>query len=146
MRRQDPVSGWRGQLMIVTSAVARRALPYFGVYSATKAAQLSLAEALRVELAPDQIAVTSVHPIGTETEFGQAARIAGNNEQGIQRISGEVRQSAQTVAKRMIAAIEKPRPEVWPFAPSRFALGLATLVPGVIDRVMARRVLPGKSV
>jgi uncharacterized protein len=143
MRRQEPAGGWRGQLMIVSSAVARRGLPYFGVYSATKAAQLSLAEALRVELHPDRIAVTSVHPVGTETEFGEAARIAGNNKEGIQRISGEVRQSAETVAKRMVRAMEYPRPEVWPFPPSRFALGVATLVPGLVDRVMAKRVVPG---
>ena len=44
---------------------ARRGLPFFGPYAATKAAQLSLAEALRVELKPDRIAVTSVHPVGT---------------------------------------------------------------------------------
>jgi NADP-dependent 3-hydroxy acid dehydrogenase YdfG len=87
MRKQEVSSGWRGQMMIVSSAVARRALPYFGVYSATKAAQLSLAEALRIELAPEKIAVTSVHPIGTETEFSEASRIAGNNKVGIQRIS-----------------------------------------------------------
>ena len=53
--------------MIVSSAVARRGLPFFGAYSATKAAQLSLAEAMRVEARPRQIAVTSVHPIGTDT-------------------------------------------------------------------------------
>jgi hypothetical protein len=31
-------------------------------------------------------------------------------------------------------------PEVWPFAPSRWALGLATLAPRLVDRVMAKRV------
>ena len=51
-------SGWRGQIVIVSSAVARRGLPFFGAYSATKAAQLSLAEALRVELKPKGITVT----------------------------------------------------------------------------------------
>ena len=145
MRAQEQTAGWRGQLMIVSSAVARRGLPYFGVYSATKAAQLSLAEALRVELRPDRIAVTSVHPVGTETEFGEAARIAGKNKEGIQRISGEVRQSAETVAKRMLKAMEYPKPEVWPFAPSRFALGVATMIPGLVDRVMAKRVVPGNA-
>ena len=143
MRGQDARAGWRGQVMIVSSAVARRGIPYFGVYSATKAAQLALAEALRVELRDDRIAVTSVHPIGTETEFGDAARVAGNNNLGIRRINGEVRQSAATVARRMVAAIEKPRPEVWPFGPSRWAVSVGTLVPGMVDRVMAKRVLPG---
>jgi short-subunit dehydrogenase len=144
MRKQEPRGGWRGQLVIVSSAAGRRGLPYFGVYSATKSAQLSLAEALRVELRGDRIAVTSVHPIGTETEFGDAARKAGNNNLGIRQISGEHRQSAETVAKRMVKAIEKPRPEVWPFAPSRWAVSVGTLIPSVVDRVMAKRVVPGE--
>jgi NADP-dependent 3-hydroxy acid dehydrogenase YdfG len=144
MRGQDIHGGWRGQVMIVSSAAGRRGLPYFGVYSATKSAQLSLAEALRVELRADRIAVTSVHPIGTETEFGDAARKAGSNNLGIRQISGEHRQSAETVANRMVKAIEKPRPEVWPFAPSRWAVSVGTLIPGVVDRVMAKRVVPGE--
>jgi short-subunit dehydrogenase len=139
MLRQPFVGGWRGQMMIVSSAVARRGIPYFGAYSATKAAQLALAEAMRVELRAQRIAVTSVHPIGTDTEFGEAAeRRAGGGRIG--RIPGEVRQSAGQVAHAMARAIERPVPEVWPFAPSRWALSLATLAPRWVDRVMARRV------
>jgi short-subunit dehydrogenase len=142
MRQQEAGGGWRGQVMIVSSIVARRGLPYYGVYSATKAAQLSLAEAMRVELRHDQIAVTSVHPIGTDTEFGDAARRAAGHNLSIKQIPGEYRQSAATVARKMIRAIEKPRPEVWPFGPSRFGVGLATMVPGFVDRVVSKRVLP----
>src|SRR5688572_11395446 len=144
MRKQDVRAGRRGQGMIVSSAVARRGLPFYGVYSATKAAQLSLAEAMRVELRNDRIAVTSVHPIGTETEFGDAARKIAGHSLGIQQIPGEYRQSAETVAKRMVKAIERPRPEVWPFAPSRWVVSVGTLVPGIVDRVMAKRVVPGE--
>ncbi|MDB5358344.1 MAG: oxidoreductase [Phycisphaerales bacterium] len=138
MLRRPSAAGWRGQVMMVSSAVARRAIPYFGVYSATKAAQLSLAEAMRVELAPQQIAVTSVHPIGTETDFGKvsASRSGGKRPK---HISGEVSQSAQTVAKKMLRAIERPRPEVWPAAASRWLLGLATLAPGLADRILSKR-------
>ena len=142
MRAQAPAGGWRGQIMIVSSVVARRGIPFFGVYSATKAAQLSLAEAMRVELRDERIAVTSVHPVGTETEFGAAARAAGKTNLGIRRINGEVRQSAQAVARRMVAAIERPRPEVWPFAPSRWAVSAGTLFPGMVDRLMGKRVVP----
>lgn len=135
----------RGQVMVVSSAVARRGLPYFGAYSATKAAQLSLAEAMRVELRPQRIAVTSVHPIGTDTEFGDAAyRRAGGGR--IARIRGEFRQTARAVALAMVRAIERPRPEVWPARPSRWALGVATLMPRFVDRVMARRVVVEQAV
>jgi short-subunit dehydrogenase len=142
MLRQDPRDGWRGQVVIVSSAVARRGLPYFGPYSATKAAQLALAEAMRVELRGKQIAVTSVHPIGTDTEFGDvsAAQSAGLRP----RTTGEIRQSAATVARAILRGIERPRPEVWPHHPSRWAVSVGTLMPGVVDRVLGRRMVVGK--
>ena len=142
MLRQEPQApgGWRGQVVVVSSAVARRALPLFGAYSATKAAQLSLAEAMRVELRPLGVAVTSVHPIGTDTEFGDAAHARAGGGR-IARIPGEVRQSPAQVARKVVRAIERPVPEVWPFAPSRWALGIGALMPGWVDRMLARRVV-----
>lgn len=138
MRAQAVRDGWRGQIMIVSSAVARRGLPYFGGYSATKAAQLSLAEAMRVELRAQRIAVTTVHPIGTKTEFGDvaASQSAGRRIE----TSGEIRQTAHAVARAMVRGIEKPRPEVWPFRIARWGLGLSTLFPRLTDRALANRV------
>lgn len=137
MKRQAVQAGVRGQVMVVSSAVARRAIPLFGVYAATKAAQLSLCEALRVELASDQIAVTSVHPVGTETEFWDvsASRSLGKKPAA----KGEPRQSAATVAKAMVRAIEHPRPEVWPMPVARWGTTLATLVPALADRILRKR-------
>ena len=97
-----------------------------------------------MELRDDRIAVTSVHPAGTDTEFGAAARLAGNTRLAIRPIRGEVRQSAETVAQRIVAAIERPRPEVWPLRPSRWAVSVGTLIPGILDRLMAKRVVPGE--
>jgi short-subunit dehydrogenase len=140
MLRQGPRCGRRGHVVVVSSAVARRAIPLFGVYSATKAAQLSLAEAMRVELRPLGIAVTSVHPVGTDTEFGDAAHARAGGGR-LARIPGEVRQSAAQVAAKVARAVERPVPEVWPFAPSRFALALAALFPRRVDRMLARRMV-----
>ena len=137
----QPADGrWRGQVVIVSSAVARRAIPHFGAYSATKAAQLSLTEAMRVELRPHRIAVTSVHPIGTDTEFGEAANARAGGGR-IARIPVEVRQTAKEVARKITRAIERPVPEAWPFAPSRWALAAATLAPKWVDRMLAKRVV-----
>jgi short-subunit dehydrogenase len=134
MQRQEPREdqGWRGQIMIVSSCVARRAVPYLGAYSATKAAQLSIAEALRVELKPSRIAVTSVHPIQTKTEFGQTAQ----DHAGIRVGRAPVGQTVQQVARKMVDAIVRPRAEVWPYRPSRWAFGLGTLFPRTVDRAM----------
>jgi NADP-dependent 3-hydroxy acid dehydrogenase YdfG len=134
----QPISdGWRAQVMIVSSCLARRSGPEGGAYAATKAAQLSIAEALRVELADQHIAVTSVHPIGTDTEFWAAAEARGGRVPV--RSPGEPTQSAATVAERMVAAIARPRPEVWPYPMARWAFGLATWFPGITDRAIRRR-------
>lgn len=136
MLAQEPRDGWRGQIMIVSSAAGRRGLPYFGAYSATKFAQLGIAEALRVELRPHGIAVTSVHPVTTETDFFSTAEREGRGKMP-PRGAAEVVQSAATVARKMAAAIRRPRPELWPFAPARIGLGLAALMPRITDRAMA---------
>lgn len=135
MMQQSERDGWRGQLVIVSSGAARRGLPYFGAYAATKAAQLSLSEALRVELKPAHIAVTSVHPIGTETDFfNTAANVSGRRIPGR---TGAKRQTAEYVAQHIVKAIEHPRAEVWPFWPVRWALAVNALFPGIGDRLMS---------
>lgn len=135
MLRQPLREGLRGQVMIVSSGAARRGLPYFGVYSATKAAQLSIAEALRVELKDQQIAVTSVHPIGTETDFFKVAETKGPAKiESPMRVSG--RQTVSCVTRAMVRAIERPKREVWTSFPTRLGLALNAMFPSIGDAVM----------
>ena len=137
MKRQAERDGFRGQVVIVSSAAARRGLPFFGAYSATKAAQLSLAEALRVELKPAKIAVTSVHPVGTETDFFDTAEERSGKKINLPGRS-PFQQTAAQVAAAMLKAVEKPRPEVWPFRIARYGLSFSTLFPGATDRAMRK--------
>jgi short-subunit dehydrogenase len=134
MLKQDLRDGYRGQVMLISSAAARRSPPYMGAYSATKAAQLSLAEAMRVELRPHKIAVTSVHPMVTRTEFGSVAETLG--DVSLPKV-GPV-QAVEPVVRRMVRAIERPARELWPSRPSRFLLSLATIAPGLSDRILTR--------
>ena len=134
MQKQDIVDGVRGQLMIVSSAAARRGVPYLGGYSATKAAQLSIAEALRVELEPSKIAVTSVHPVSTKTEFGKVAQKTGGVRMPPDGMA--MQQSAEQVAIRMCRAMSNPVKELWPMDPSRYVMSLGTLFPGMVDGMM----------
>jgi hypothetical protein len=53
----------------------------------------------------------------------------------------EPRQSAADVARAMTRAIERPRPEVWPYRLARWGVGVGALFPGVVDGVMRRRVV-----
>jgi short-subunit dehydrogenase len=134
MKRQEPRDGYRGQLMIVSSACARRGLPFFSTYAATKAAQLSLAEGLRIELKPVGIAVTSVHPVLCETDFFSTAnKLSGMDPAALAQGS---KQTPAVVARAMARGIEKPRREVWPKPLSRLSLTIAVTLPGVVDKVM----------
>ncbi len=137
MRAQAPVEGWRGQVVIVSSVLARRSAPDVAAYSASKAAQLSLAESARVELAAERIAVTSVHPCGTRSEFFTATEARS----GHRFASGHrdlPQQSPDDVARAIIAAIARPRPEVWPAWWGRWLAIAAVLWPSLADRTMAK--------
>ena len=58
-----------GHVIMVSSIVGKRGVPFMGAYSATKFAQVGLAECLRSELRGSGIHVSVVYPVSTETEF-----------------------------------------------------------------------------
>jgi NAD(P)-dependent dehydrogenase (short-subunit alcohol dehydrogenase family) len=120
-----------GVIINVSSIVGHRSLPTGGAYAATKAAQISLTEALRVELRGTGVHACTVHPIGTQTEFGEVAA----RESGTDDVVGAVgpQQSARTVADAIVRCAQRPRPEVYPYPLSRAIVWLAALAPGLSD-------------
>jgi len=130
MRRQG-----RGVIINVSSIVGHRALARGAAYAATKAAQISLTESLRSELRGSGLAVCSVHPIGTATEFADVvARESGGR-------SGSPlgpQQSADVVARAIVRCARRPRPEVYPYRLSRVLVWLNALAPGLVDALFAR--------
>jgi short-subunit dehydrogenase len=138
MAAQVPRDGYRGQIMIVSSAAARRGLPYNGAYSATKAAQLSIAEALRIELQPMAIAVSCVLPIGTETDFfTSASQMSGRSIDPPEKPSK--RHPVKRVVLGMVRAIEKPRAEVWSSKSTRWGLAMNGVFPTLGDPVLLQQ-------
>lgn len=135
MRLQAPRGGWRGRIVIVSSSLARRAVPDMGAYSATKAAQLALAEAARVELAAERIAVASVHPVRTETEFFAACERASGRPLRFRRPVPT--QRPEHVARRIAAVLRHPPAEIWPHPASRWLALAAAAFPALADRVLA---------
>jgi short-subunit dehydrogenase len=127
MRRQG-----RGHIINVSSIVGRRGVPYRGAYSATKFALGGLSESLRVELAGTGISVSLVYPIGTATEFHEAeARRAGPGPLG-------PIQSAEHVARCILRCVRRPRPEVYPFRPSRMLAIASVIAPRLADLGLRR--------
>jgi short-subunit dehydrogenase len=124
----------RGHLVVVSSIVGRRALAGGSAYAATKFAQVGLAEALRAEGAPLGIHVTTVFPVSTETEFRDAIA----RDHGV-RVSGRgPAQSAARVAATIAAAIERPRPEVYPYPAARLLAMAAAASPRLTDLIVSR--------
>jgi short-subunit dehydrogenase len=137
MLKQEPgPGGRRGHIIAVSSGAGRRGLPLYGVYSMTKAAQLSLVEAMRVELKPRGIYVSSVHPLTTTTEFFDVASTrSGIRSSGVGRA-----QTAENVGRKIVGLIRRPRPELWPAFASRWMLLMAAALPRITDWSMTRTI------
>ena len=125
----------RGHVIIVSSIVGKRGVPYMGAYSATKFAQVGLAECLRAELAGTNIHVTVVYPVSTDTEFFDVmSRETGT---AVTRAYGP-RQDVTVVADAIARAIEHPVAEVYPYFNSRLLVWLNAFAPALCDRIVKR--------
>jgi short-subunit dehydrogenase len=129
-RRQE-----HGHVIVVSSIVGKRGVPYMGGYAATKFAQVGLAECLRSEVSGSHIHVTVVYPVSTETEFFDVM----TRETGapVTRAAGP-RQEVQIVADAIARAIDRPVPEVFPHFTSRSLVWANAFAPGFCDRVVHR--------
>jgi NADP-dependent 3-hydroxy acid dehydrogenase YdfG len=124
-----------GHVMIVSSIAGRRGVPFMGAYSATKFAQVGLAECLRAEVEGSGIRVSVVYPVSTDTEFKDVMlRETGRN---ITQSSGP-RQTADEVAEAIAGAIVRPVPEVYPYRKSRGLVILNAIAPGFCDRLVKK--------
>ena len=100
-------------LQIMSSIVGQRGLAYGGAYSATKFAQVGLAESLRAELLGTNVHVSVICPVSTETEF----RDAMAREQGFAVSGHGPRQSADFVARAMVRCLRRPKRRGLPASP-----------------------------
>ena len=125
----------RGHLIMISSIVGKRGVPYMGAYAATKFAQVGLAECLRSEFVGSDIHVSVVYPVSTDTEFFDV--MSHETGSSVRRSAGPV-QSAEQVANAIARAIKHPVPEVYPHTLSRGLAWLNTLAPGFCDRVVRK--------
>jgi NADP-dependent 3-hydroxy acid dehydrogenase YdfG len=124
----------RGHLLFVSSIVGKRGVPRMGAYSATKFAQVGLAESLRAELAGENIHVSVVFPVSTDSEFTDVML----RESGSASRSRGPRQTVERVAEAIARCVAHPVPEVYPYRLSRGLGILNALAPALCDRVISR--------
>ncbi len=123
-----------GHLIVVSSIVGKRGVPYMGAYAATKFAQEGLAECLRAELVGSRIHVSVVYPISTETEFFGVMQ----RRSGIRTQSAGPHQPPEAVANAIARAIERPVAEIYPYRIARGLVLLNSLAPAFCDRLVRR--------
>ncbi len=130
----------RGHVLICSSCLSKMFLPYFSVYSASKAAQNHIGRAMNLELRDEGIAVTTVHPVSTRTEFSSTTERLSGNGTLIAHSPDMFTQTAEFVAARTVACLRRPRPELWTGTLGhfvRFGMSVCQLLPWVPDAALA---------
>lgn len=147
-----------GRIVNISSVVGRLALPFMGIYSASKFALEAISDAQRIELSPDKISVSIIEPGPIRTQF--STNCAGEGEQALdaehsrfgsaykqyfeKRRNGGMaedrfRLPPEAVAHKIRHALESSRPKIryCVTLPSYFGSWAARWVPPVlIDRLM----------
>lgn len=151
-----------GRIVNISSVVGRLALPFMGIYSASKFALEAISDAQRVELSPDSISVSIIEPGPISTRF--STNCAGEGEQALdtdhsrlgaayrkyfeKRRNGGMsedrfRLPPEAVAKKIMHALESSDPKIRyrVTLPAYLGSWAARFVPaGLIDRMMIEHV------
>ena len=122
-----------GHLLMCSSCVAKFALPYYGAYSATKAAQNHIGRAMRLELEPMGVHVSTVHPVGTKTEFFDETKRRSGVARLVEHSSDRFMQTPERVANAVVRCLRKPRPEVWTSRFVHYGMAASMAMPRVAD-------------
>ncbi len=121
-----------GGIVNVASTAAFQAIPFMGVYAATKAYVLSLSEALHEEARPHGVVVTALCPGPTATEFTKRADLEKSK-------MFEGAMDARAVAEEGIAGHEAGRAIVVTGARNRLGAIGAQLMPRQLVRRLAMK-------
>lgn len=126
----------RGHVIICSSCLAKMTIPYYSAYSATKSAQNHVGRAMRLELEPEGIHVSTIHPITTRTELFDKVKERSGLDELKPHAPGWLVQDAELVARCTVKCLRRPRPEVWTGFKGRFVrfgMAMCTLFPGLLD-------------
>ncbi|UYV14168.1 MAG: SDR family NAD(P)-dependent oxidoreductase [Phycisphaera sp.] len=127
-----------GHVLICSSSIGKMAIPGYGAYCATKAAQWHVGRAMRHELKSLGIHVSTVHPIGTRTEFSQGVQRRSGGSDIVSNTPKAFIQPPERVARAVVACLNKPKTEVWTSLPSRLGLGALSTFPRLADAAFDR--------
>ena len=138
----ERTTGGLHHLLVTSSCLSEMGVPMHGAYSATKAAQDCLAQAMRAELHDQGYDVTTVHPVVTATEFFDAKTMRSDGAKDADSSESYYRgpfvQTPEHVANKMVGALKRPKAEVWPAWWARYGFAAATACPGLTAWALRR--------
>ncbi len=120
----------------ISSMCGRRGLPAWSEYCASKFALSGLSECLRAELVRFGIDVLLILPGLTRTELG--GHLLRNT--GRMNIDFSGGMSPEDVARKILGALEANRQETVVGREAHMLLGLNRFVPGILNRLIARKI------
>jgi len=123
-----------GRILMISSIVGKRGIPYYSAYSASKFALHGMAEALRTELLGSGVSVGLVCPSSTGSELHDRALREGP---GQRRVRAR-RHSADSVAEAIVKMAASDRRETILSSEAKLLTLGSRLFPGLIDRMLAR--------
>lgn len=128
-----------GHVLICSSAGSKIGVPMLSAYTASKSMQDHIGRALRIELTGSNIHVSTIHPIGTHTEFSKVLIEHSDGRKRNSETPAHRKQTVEHVAASIVRCLQKPKGEVWPHLPTRIALAAATLLPSLGDSVLRKK-------
>lgn len=122
-----------GVLVNIGSLESRITAPFSTAYASSKFAVRALSKSLRQELRGSGIAVCTVLPPSTDTPlFDHSANFTGKRARPMEPVV-----SPERIAAAIVSCIKRPRAELLIGLTPRMVVGLHTLAPRLLERVMA---------
>ena len=126
----------RGGILNVSSIAGLQPMPYVATYAATKAYLSSFSHALHEEVRSQGVAVTTLLPGFTRTEFHEAAAMDRSVVPALAWMSSEA------VARAGLRAVGRGRAQCVPGLGYRILTGISALTPWSLSRRVLGAVLP----
>ncbi|MFL6499314.1 MAG: SDR family NAD(P)-dependent oxidoreductase [Candidatus Udaeobacter sp.] len=138
-----------GRIVNITSIGGKVAVPHFAPYSASKFALTGFSDAIRAELARDNIQVTTVAPGLMRTGSHVNARFKGNHDAEFAWFSASagaplISMAADRAARKIVAAFRRGQPSLTLTFAARGAIAGNALFPNLTGHTMkiVNRFLP----
>ena len=129
-----------GHILLCASCLSKFSTPSHGAYCASKSALEAMAKTMRMELKPSKVFVSSVHPIGTTTEFfDESAKRSGMAQSDFaSQTPSWLMQPPEKVANAVVRCLKKPKSEVWTSLPMRLISTTLGALPRASEPIINR--------